>query len=136
MAAFVLTDASVTVNAVDLSDHVKSVRITYEAEEVEDTNMGDTSREYLAGLLGWSVEVEFAQDFAAAKVDATLFPLVGAAPFAISILPTSDGVSATNPNYNGNAILTSYPPLDNSMGELATSRVTLRGTGTLSRSVA
>ena len=42
MATLVLTDASVNINSVNLSDHVTSVSVTYEADAVEDTNMGDT----------------------------------------------------------------------------------------------
>jgi len=134
MATLVLTDASVTINAVDLSDHVRSVTINYEAEVVDDTNMGDSSKNKLPGLKDWTIDLEFSQDFDAASVDATLFPLVGASPFAISIKPTSGAVSATNPNYNGNALLASYSPIAGAVGDLATTSVRLEGTGTLTRS--
>jgi len=48
---------------------------------LDDTVMGDTTRSNIAGLLNWSIDVEFLQDFASAKVDATLFALVGSASF-------------------------------------------------------
>ena len=133
MADFVLSNAKVTINAVDLSDHVRSLTINYEAEVVDDTNMGDTARNKLPGLLNWTVDIEFAQDYASSKVDATLFSLVGAAAFAISIVPVNTTVSATNPNFNGNALLASYPPLTGSVGALATAPIRLEGTGVLSR---
>lgn len=133
MATFVLKDAVVSINAVDLSDHVRSVSITYEADQVDDTNMGDTTKQRLAGLLEWSVEIEFAQDFAAGEVDATLFPLVGAAPFEIKIRPTSGAIAATNPEYVGNAVLPSYTPIDGSVGDLATTSVEFVSSGTLTR---
>ena len=136
MADFVFTNGKVTINSVDLSDHVRSVTINYEAEIVDDTNMGDTGRNKLPGLTNWTADVEFAQDYASAKVDATLFSLVGAAAFAISVLPVNTTVSATNPNFNGNALLASYPPLTGSVGALATASIRLEGTGTLTRSVA
>ena len=136
MAIFVYTDAVVTINAVDLSDHVKSATVNYEAEMLDDTVMCDTTRSNIAGLLNWSMEVEFLQDFAASEVDATLFPLIGAAAFAVAIRGTSAAVSATNPEFQGNAVLETYPPLSGTVGDLETASCTLRSAGTLTRAVA
>jgi hypothetical protein len=134
MAQQLFTDAFVSINGVDLSAHVKSVSLNYEAEMLDDTVMGDTTRSMAAGLKNWSVEVEFLQDYAASKVDATLFQLVGAAAFAIIIRPdNSDGVSATNPNFTGNVVLESYPPVTGTVGDLHTTRATFRAAGALSR---
>jgi hypothetical protein len=133
MATFVYTDASVVVNSVDLSDHVKSCTLNYEAEMLDDTVMGDTTRSNLAGLLNWSIDVDFLQDFASAKVDATLFSLVGAAAFAVVLKPTSGSVSSTNPSFTGNAVLESYPPMTGGVGDLETVSVTFRSAGTLAR---
>jgi len=108
MATHVFYDASVTINAVDLSDHVKSVTLNTGARMEDDGNMGDDTEVNLAGIKTWSVSVEFSEDFAAGEVDATLFPLVGAAAFAIAIRPTSAAASATNPEYGGNVVLSSY----------------------------
>ena len=49
--------------------------------------------------------------------------------------PDSAAVGANNPKYTGNAILMSYPPLGNSVGELATGSLTLEGNGPLARAV-
>ena len=133
MATFVYTDASVVVNSVDLSDHVKSCTLNYEAEMLDDTVMGDTTRSSIAGLLNWSIDVEFLQDFAAAKVDATLFGLVGAAAFTVTVKPTSGSVSATNPSFSGSMVLESYPPMTGSVGDLETASATFRSAGTLAR---
>ena len=133
MATFVYTDASVVVNSVDLSDHVKSCTLNYEAEMLDDTGMGDTTRSNIAGLLNWSIDVEFLQDFASAKVDATLFSLGGAAAFTVTVKPTSASVSATNPSFSGSAVLESYPPMSGSVGDLETASATFRSAGTLAR---
>jgi hypothetical protein len=133
MAQFVLTDASVTIGGNDISDHVSSVTINYAAEIQDKTAMGDTARTRLGGLKDWSAEVELQQDFAASDIDSILFPLVGT-QVTVAIKPTSGSVSATNPNYNGNAILESYPPLGNAVGELATTSISLQGDGALTRS--
>jgi hypothetical protein len=133
MATFVYTDASVTVNTVDLSDHVKSCTVNYEAEMLDDTVMGDTTRSNLAGLLNWSIDVEFLQDFAAAKVDATLFALIGSASFTVIVKPTSGSVSSTNPSFSGSVVLESYPPMSGAVGDLETASATFRSAGTLTR---
>lgn len=136
MPVMVLKNAYVLINAVNLSDHVKSVTINYAAEILEKTAMSANSKQRIAGLKDWSVDVELNQDFAAASVDATLFPLVGAAAFAIEIRPDAGVVSATNPKYTGNALLESYPPISGSVGELATVSITLQGDGDLTRATA
>jgi len=133
MGKFVLDDAYVSINAVDLSDHVRSVTLNYSAAEIDVTCMGDNSINRVAGLKDWSAEIEFAQDFAASEVDETLFSLVGAASFAVEIRPTSAVASVTNPSFTGNAILTSYPPISGAVGELATVTITLMGDGDLTR---
>lgn len=133
MAAFVLTDAEVTINSVDLSDHVMSVTLNYSGDLQEQTAMGDSTRTRLSGLKDWSFEVNFKQDFAASEVDATLFPLIGGAAIAITVKATSATTSATNPEFQGNAILESYPPLGNAIGELAQTSVTFQADGDLTR---
>ena len=119
MANIVLKDAYVMINAVDLSDHVKSVTLNYKAELLDDTAMGDSGRSRIAGLLDWDADIEFYQDYAASNVDATLFPLAGAAAFAVKIQGVSGTISATNPQYQGNGVLESYQPVGGSVGDNA-----------------
>lgn len=133
MAFIVLKDAYLTVNAVDLSDHVKQVTLNYSAESLEDTAMGATTKSRVAGLKDWSLEVEFYQDYAASEVDATLFPLVGAAAFAIVLRPTSAAMGPTNPQFSGNVVLPEYSPVSGSVGELSTVSVTFEADGDLTR---
>ena len=42
MAKFVLTDASLVINSVDLSDHVASVTLELNSEEIDTTAFGST----------------------------------------------------------------------------------------------
>jgi len=135
MSVLVLKDASVTINGVDLSDHVTSVTINYSAEILDKTAMGANSKSKVAGLKDASAEIEFNQDFAAAKVDATLFPLVGAAAFPVIIKPTSGATSETNPAFTGNGLLESYPPLGGGVGEVAKTSATIQIDGDLTRAI-
>ena len=132
MAKHVLTDASLVINSVDLSDHVRSVTLSYEAELQDDTTMGDDTRTNLGGLKNWSMDVEFTQDYASGKVDATLWGIIGTA-VTVVLKPTSGAVAATNPSYSGSGVIGSYSPIGNSVGDLAVAPVTIAAAGTLTR---
>ncbi|HEY7823621.1 MAG TPA: radical SAM protein, partial [Acidimicrobiia bacterium] len=84
MARIVLTDVSVIVNSVDLSDHIAQVELNTTFDEIETTAFGDGGRTRVAGLEDSSLTLAFHQDFADSSVDATIQPLVGGtAPFQI-----------------------------------------------------
>lgn len=132
MATLVLVDASVVIGGVDLSDHVRSLTINYSADMVEDTSMGDDTHLMKGGLKNWSMDIEFAQDYAVGEVDATLFDLVGTT-FVVTAKSTSGAVSTTNPSFSGTGILESYNPIAGAVGELATAPITIQAAGTLAR---
>ena len=135
MASFVLTNAFVLVNAVDLSTYVKSVKVNYKADTPENTAMSVSSKTRLPGLKEWDIDVELNQDYALTKVDATLFPLVGAAAFPVEVRPDGGARSATNPAYTGNALLASYEPVSGKVGDVALAPIKLTGTAVLTRAV-
>lgn len=134
MGSFAFTDAHVTVNGIDLSDHVRKVTIKAEVDDLDNTAMGATYKGRLGGLKDWSVDLEFNQDFAASNVDATLWPLLGTVT-TVTVRPTSGSKSATNPEYSGPALVTEYTPMDGSVGDLATTSVSWPGAGVLARAV-
>jgi hypothetical protein len=133
MAKTILTSAYLSANAVDLSDHVRSISIDLKTDIVDATCMTNTYKDKLAGFTDWSVEVEFAQDYASGKVDATLFPLIGTS-VALIIRPTSAARGPTNPEFTGNGIMDSYSPLSGKVSDLNTNKVKFQGTATLARS--
>ena len=127
MASIVLTNASITVNSVDLSAHANSVTVNYEIDSVEATAFGSTGHTFVGGLQNVSCEIEFMQDFAATKVEATIFPLVGTQTTVI-IKPTSSATSATNPSYTlSNTYLASHTPVAASVGEMAMTSLSFTG---------
>lgn len=132
MAVFVLTDASVTINAVNLSGLVKKVTVKTTADDKDSTAMGATYKARLGGLKDWTMDIEFNQDFGAAQVDATLFPLLGTTS-TITAKSTSAANSATNPQYSGSGLLKNYTPLQNTVGDLAAATANFIGAGTLTR---
>ena len=139
MAELVFKDPYVSIGGTVLSDHVRSVTIRYGAEIKDRTAGGNVgaggvkAREKIAGLVDWSMDIEFNQDYAAGEVDATLFPLVGAAEFAVVVKPDGSVTSATNPSYTGNGVIESYEPIAGTVGEPVTAPVTVSGSGILQR---
>lgn len=132
MAKFVLRDALVTVNGVDLSDHVSGVTITTSRPEVDVTSMGDDFMAFIGGIPDATVEVAYFQDFAAAKVDATHWPLVNSDTlFPVVVRPVNAAGSATNPTFvmGQSLLLGDYQPVQGDVGSAATTTVTYRNAG-------
>ncbi|MCG8670211.1 MAG: hypothetical protein MI867_12410 [Pseudomonadales bacterium] len=132
MAQQVLTNAFISVDGNDISDHVSQVTLNYEAETQDDTAFGDDTRSAIGGLKSWSVSITAQQDWAASQLDSIIFPLIGTT-VTIILRKDSGSVSATNPNYTGTGLVVSYNPLDGAVGDLATTPITIQSAGTLSR---
>ena len=98
MAVLVLTNAYITINAVNLSDHIASVTLTTNDDVVETTAFGSTARTRVAGLGDNSVAIEFHQDYATSNVEATVYPLLGSTT-SIVVKPNGATTAATNPSY-------------------------------------
>lgn len=126
MAAFVFVDAHVMVNGVDLSDHVKRVTVGLPINLVDATRMGHTANARLAGMKDGDVVIEWQQDFAAAKVDATIWATYGIAVPLIVRPVKGTVIGATNPEYRMTGLLDGYTPIDGSLGDLASTTTTYR----------
>ena len=127
MAVFVLTDASLTVNSVNLSAYVTSITLNWERDSVETTAMGASGHVFTGGLQNNTLDVTLNQDFAASTVAPTLDALVGTTT-TIVIKPTSAATSATNPTYTiSNAFLAAVQPVAGSVGDLASMSVSFTG---------
>ena len=132
MARIVLTDAKVTVNGVNLSDHIASVSLSRSDDVIETSAFSSTAaKTRVAGLQDNSVTLEFHQDFATSNVEATIYPLLGSAT-TIVVSPTST-VSATSPSYTFTAIVSEWTPLNGGVGELATASVTWPISGAITK---
>ena len=134
MAVLVLTDADITVNGVVLSDRANSVTLNYEIDSVETTAFGSVGHKFTGGLQNNSCDIEFMQDFAAAEVEATIFPLVGTTT-TVTVRGTSGATSATNPLYTlSGTFLAAHTPVAAAVGEMAMTSLSFTG-GTLVKTV-
>ncbi len=111
-------------NGVDLTDHVRSIDIAQQYDQVDDTAFGATNRAFLVGLSDATVTVEFYQDFASSKVDATLNAFLGSSTGATLIFQSSGTtVSTTNPKWTMTAGIFEYHPVAGAIGEVSTTTV-------------
>jgi predicted secreted protein len=137
LAVYAATDHKITVNGTNLSSSLQSATLDLSSDELETTAFGGGWRTRVAGLKSGSVTLNFFQDFAAAAVDATLYPLYSAGSYAtVVITPTSTAVSATNPAYTAVCLVSQYQPYSSSVGDIATLSVTWMTNGTVSRATA
>jgi hypothetical protein len=135
MARLVLTNAYVTINGVNLSDHIASITLTTTDDVVDTTAFSSTAaRTRVAGLADNSVALEFHQDYAAANVEATIYPLVGSTT-AVVVKPNGSTTAADNPSYSFTALVSEWTPLGGAVGELATASVTWPISGAITKAV-
>ena len=122
-----LSNASVTVNSVDLSDQVSAANITRVIESLESTAFGQTNRSYVGGLVNSTVTVTFYNSFAATETYATLKALVGTQT-TVKVKPTSSATGATNPEFTlTNCYLETLPLVNAAIGALDTFDVVFTG---------
>ncbi len=127
-----LSNPSVTINSVDLSDQCTAATITYTVEALENTAFGSTARTYTSGLANNSVTVTLYQSYAGSETEASIYTLVGTTTTLV-LKPASGAVSSTNPSYTlTGAYLESHTPINASLGELSTIDLTFTG-GTLAK---
>jgi hypothetical protein len=136
MARIVLTNAYVTVNSVDVSDHVASVTLNSSIDVVETTAFGTTgARTRIGGLADNSITLEFHQDYASGSIEATVYPLLGTTTTVV-VKPNGSTTSATNPSYTATALVSEWTPLNGAVGELATASVTWPVSGAITKATA
>jgi len=136
MAKIVLTNAVVTVNAVDLSDSVSSITLNSSFDVIETTGFSSTAaRTRVGGLADNSISLEFHQDYASGEVEATIFPLLGTVT-TVTVKPVSGSTTATNPLYTVSCLVSEWTPLNGAVGELATASVTWPVSGAITKAIA
>jgi len=121
MAIFLQNNVGVKINSVDLSDHITSVTLTQNFDELEVTALGDTAHKFAKGLEASTLTLDFLNDFAAANVQATLQAAYGTTVTAVLIPVKGTAVSATNPLYTVSIIINNLTPLNGAVGDISSS---------------
>ena len=130
MAVFLNNGVSVTVNSVDLSDHVTAVTINRTFDELNVTAMGDSGYRYVKGLEASSITIDFLNDTATGEVLQTLQAAWGT-NVTVVVKQTSAAVSATNPSYTMTCLVNNTTDINGSVADLSTQSVTWNVSGTI-----
>jgi hypothetical protein len=130
MAVFLSNGVVLTVNAVDLSNHVTSVTLNRSFDELEVTAMGDSGHKFVKGLEASSVTIDFLNDTATANVLQTLQAQWGNNA-TVTLKQTSAATSATNPLYTMTCLINNTTDINGAVGDLSTQSVTWNVSGTV-----
>jgi len=130
MAVFLNNGVVLTVNAVDLSDHVTAVTINRTFDELEVTAMGDSGHKFVKGLEASSVTIDFLNDTASSEVLQTLQAVWGTST-TITMKQTSAATSATNPLYTMTCLINGTTDINGSVADLSMQSVTFNVNGTI-----
>jgi hypothetical protein len=130
MAVFLNNGVVLTVNAVDLSDHVTAVTINRAFDELEVTAMGDSGHKFVKGLEASSVTIDFLNDTASSEVLQTLQSVWGTST-TITMKQTSAATSATNPLYTMTCLINGTTDINGSVADLSMQSVTFNVNGTI-----
>ncbi len=130
MAVFLNNGVVLTVNAVDLSNHVTSVTLNRTFDELEVTAMGDSGHKFVKGLEASSITIDFLNDTATANVLQTLQAAWGT-NVTVTVKQTSAATSATNPLYTLTALVNNTTDINGAVGDLGTQSVTWNVSGTI-----
>lgn len=114
MAIYLDNNVGLKIATVDLSEYITSITLTQTFDEVETTAMGAASHQFSKGLEASTLSVDFLNDFAAAKVQATLQAAYGTSVTALVVpvrAASATTISATNPLYTVSILVNNLTPV-------------------------
>ena len=124
MSVFLNNGVGVKINNIDLSDHVKSVTLNRNFDELEVTAMGDSAHKFTKGLESSTLTLSFLNDDAAGSVMATLQAAWGTTTTAVLLQQKGSAVSATNPLYTMSILVNKTTDINGAVGDISTQDIT------------
>lgn len=123
---------------VDLTDHVTSLTINRQFDELDVTAMGALGHAVIAGLESSTISIDFLNDTATAQVMTTLNSLVGKPPAKFKTCqttvpgsPSTATISDTNPLYSGLVLVNKLTPVAGKVGDVAVQSLTFTVSGAI-----
>ncbi len=131
-----LSNPAVKIGSVDLSDQCTAATLTVGFDELETTAFGDTGHKFTKGLQTVEVTLTLFASYDTSEVEATLYDVLGDGNTTVVIAPVNTTTpAATNPIWTiSNAMLSSFTPINATVGELSQFEVTMVG-GTWDRDI-
>lgn len=124
MAIFMGNKVSVVVGSTTISDHVSTVSLAREIDQVEITAMNDNFANVIGGVERSVLNLEVFNDFAAASVNSLFEDALGT-KLNIKLIPVSGTVSSTNPSYTMSCLVSSWTPINGAVDAVASVSVSL-----------
>ena len=126
MAVFLSNGVQVTLNSVDLSDHVTSATINRVFEELDISAMGDSARKFTKGLETSTITLDFLNDNAASGAGSVRAALQAAwgTTVPITLKQTSAVISSTNPEYQSTILVNNTNDINGAVGDISTQSIT------------
>ena len=109
---------------VDLTDHVQSVTINYNVDQLDVSAMGTGGHALIAGLQSNTVAIDFLNDDAASSVMQTLNALAGTVALFKAIQNTTTSIGSTNPVYTGSVLVNKLTPIVGQIGAVSVQSLT------------
>jgi len=124
MAIFMGNKVAVIVGTTTISDHVSTVSLAREIDQVEITAMSDQIQNMIGGVERPTLSLEVYNDFAAASVNSLFEDALGT-KLNIKLIPVAGTVSATNPSYTMSCLVSSWTPINGAIDSVASVSVSL-----------
>ncbi|CAB4158815.1 hypothetical protein UFOVP701_28 [uncultured Caudovirales phage] len=124
MAIFMGNKVAVIVGTTTISDHVSTVSLAREIDQVEITAMSDNVQNMIGGVERPTLSLEVYNDFAAASVNSLFEDALGT-KLNIKLIPVAGTVSATNPSYTMSCLVSSWTPINGAIDSVASVSVSL-----------
>jgi hypothetical protein len=118
MAIFMGNKVAVIVGTTTITDHVSTVSLNREVDQVEITAMLDSVQNMVGGVERPTLNLELFNDFAAASVNALFEDALGT-KLNIKLIPVSGTVTSTNPSYTMSCLITSWTPINGAVDAVA-----------------
>ena len=124
MAIFMGNKVAVIVGTTTISDHVSTVSLAREIDQVEITAMSDNIQNMIGGVERPTLSLELYNDFAAASVNSLFEDALGT-KLNIKLIPVAGTVSATIPSYTMSCLVSSWTPINGAIDSVASVSVSL-----------
>lgn len=133
MAKYVLRNAGVAFDGVDVSTLIREVAVECAAAEVSFTAMGAGGEQRSAGIRDDKFTFTAYSDFAPAKLHATIASkFVAAGTIEVKVTPSQSGtVGEANPLFVGYVPLLTYSPVSGAVGDAAMTPLEMPVSGTI-----
>lgn len=137
MAKYIVTGNKVSINGVNLSSSIARAELVMNVADVDTTSFGSAGyTELLGGLKSGTMSIDFHQDYAAASVEATIYPLIGTLATAVIIGGNGTAAGSVTPAYTATVLINNWSPVAGAVGDLSTVSVTWPTSGIITKATA